>query len=119
MGMILFAISPFVVNLFNVEDIVKSYARKLLIVSAICMMFKTYTYTSIVGVLRSGGDTKAALCIDIFCVWVIGVPMAFLGSYFLGLPIYFTYAMVYSEEVVKCFISSYRVKQYVWAKSLV
>ena len=119
MGIILFVISPFVVNLFNVEQIVKVYAKKLLIIVSIGMIFKTYTYTSIVGVLRSGGDTKWALIIDVLSVWGIGVPMAFLGSYFLGLPIYVTYALVYSEEVFKYFLSSYRVKKNVWAKSLV
>lgn len=119
MGVILLNISPLIVNFFNVEEVVKSYARKLLIVVSIGMIFKTYNYTSIVGILRSGGDTKWALFIDFSSVWFVGVPMAFLGSYFLGLPIYFTYAMVYFEEFVKYFVSSYRVKKNVWAKSLV
>ncbi len=119
MSVILLILSPYIINVFNVKDLVKDYTSKLLMVVAIGMIFKTYNYTTIVGILRSGGDTKYTAILDFSSVWFIGIPMAFLGAYFLGLPIYVTYAMVYLEEIVKGFFSSARVRKYKWAKSLV
>ncbi|WP_250278578.1 MATE family efflux transporter [[Clostridium] colinum] len=119
MGLILLVLSPYIINIFNVKDLVKDYTHKLLIVVAVGMIFKTYNYTTIVGILRSGGDTTYTAILDFASVWFIGIPMAFLGAYILDLPIYITYAMVYSEEIVKGFFSSARVKKNKWAKSLV
>ena len=119
MSVILLILSPFIINLFNVKDLVKNYTHNLLLVVSLGMIFKTYNYTTIVGILRSGGDTMYTAILDFATVWLIAIPMAFLGAYFLNLPIYITYAMVYFEEVIKCFFSTKRVNQYRWAKSLV
>nr|WP_317356911.1 MATE family efflux transporter [uncultured Tyzzerella sp.] len=119
MGVILLILSPFIVDLFNVKDLVKDYTHKMLMIVAFGLIFKTYNYTTIVGILRSGGDTKYTAILDFASVWFIGIPMAFLGAYVLNLPIYVTYAMVYSEEIIKGFFSSARVRKNKWAKSLV
>ncbi len=119
MGVILIVLSPYIIDIFKVKDLVKDYTHKLLMIVAFGIVFKTYNYTTIVGILRSGGDTKYTAILDFSSVWFIGIPMAFLGAYFLDLPIYITYAMVYSEEIVKGFFSSARVKKNKWAKSLV
>ena len=119
MGIILVILSPYIINMFNVKDLVKEYTHKLLVIVAFGLIFKTYNYTTIVGILRSGGDTKYTAILDFASVWFIGIPMAFLGAYFLDLPIYITYAMVYSEEIIKGFFSSARVRKNKWAKSLV
>ncbi|WP_317367450.1 MATE family efflux transporter [uncultured Tyzzerella sp.] len=119
MGIILVILSPYIINMFNVKDLVKEYTHKLLMVVSFGLIFKTYNYTTIVGILRSGGDTKYTAILDFSSVWLIGIPMAFLGAYFLNLPIYITYAMVYLEEIIKGFLTSTRVKKYKWAKSLV
>ncbi|MDE6357684.1 MAG: MATE family efflux transporter, partial [Eubacteriales bacterium] len=119
MSLFLLIVSPYIVSVFKITDIVRDYAIKLLYVVAFGMIFKTFNYTTIVGVLRSGGDTKYTLLLDFLTVWLIGIPMAFLGSYFLNLPIYITYAMVYSEEIVKGFFSFFRVKKQKWVNTLV
>lgn len=119
MSILLLKISPAILKMFNVDEVVKDYATKLIYVVAFGMIFKTYNYTTIVGILRSGGDTKYTLFLDFASVWFIGIPMAFLGAYFLDLPIYITYALVYSEEIVKGFFTSRRVRSKKWANSLV
>lgn len=119
MGIGLIVSSPLIVSMFDVQQVVKDYARYILIVISVGMIFKTFNYTSIVGILRSGGDTKFCLFLDFSSVWFIGVPMAFLGSAFLHLPIYWTVALVFLEEIFKFFISGYRVLTNKWAKSVI
>ena len=68
-----------------------------LIVFSLFMPFKMFNYVNIVGVLRSGGDTKVCLFLDCSGVWLIGIPMAFIGGLVLKQPIYIVYAMVTLE----------------------
>lgn len=119
MGSILALASPFIVDIFKVGTQAKTYALYMLYVVSVCMVFKTFNYVTIVGILRNGGDTTFCLLLDTLTVWLIGVPMAFLGSKYLGLPIYITFAMVYLEEVVKVIISSIRVWKNKWANSVI
>lgn len=119
MGIMLALATPFIVNVFKVGDEAKLYANYMLYVVSAFMVFKTFNFVTIVGVLRNGGDTTFCLLLDTLTVWFIGVPMAFLGSKFLGLPIYITFAMVYLEEVVKMFISAVRVWKNKWANTVI
>ena len=82
------------------------------------MPFKMFNYVNIVGVLRSGGDTKVCLFLDCSGVWLIGIPMAFIGGLVLKQPIYIVYAMVTLEEVYKTILSYIRSRQKKWLKNL-
>ena len=119
LGAVLFIISPFVVNLFDIENEGKHYAEIMLWVVSVGMLFKTINYINIVGILRNGGDTIFCFICDTASVWFVGVPMAFLGAKYLGLPIYIVYAMVYSEEVFKTIVSQTRVIRKTWLKTVI
>jgi putative MATE family efflux protein len=119
MGLILALIAPLIVGLFRVDKLAKDYAYKMLLIVSVGVVIKTMSYISICGILRSGGDTKFCLVLESCSVWLIGLPMAFLGSAILHLPIYVTFAMVYIEEVVKTVIAFKRVSTKKWLRTLV
>ena len=71
-----------------------------------------FNHVNIVGYSRSGGDTKVRLFLDCAAsVWLIGIPMAFIGGLLLKQPIYIVYAMVTLEEVYKTILSYIRYRQ--------
>lgn len=76
-------------------------ALGILFVMSVVLAVKAGNMMMVVGVLRSGGDTRFALLADTGPMWTIGVPLALLGSFVLHLPIYWVVLMVMSEEVVK------------------
>lgn len=78
-----------------------------------------FNLINIVGVLRSGGDTKAALILDITGVWLVGIPMAFLGGIVFKLPIYYVYGMITFEELYKFIFGFRRYKKKKWVKNIV
>ncbi len=119
MGVVLFFSTDFILMFFDVSETVKEYAYCLFIVTAVGIVIKTYNYTTIIGILRSGGDTRFCLFIDTIGVWLIGIPLAFIGSKFLNLPIYVTVALVYTEEVMKLFTTTARVMKNKWAKTII
>ena len=118
-GIVLALFAPIIVSFFDIDTLGRQYALYMLYIVAIGIVFKNINYTNIVGILRSGGDTFAGLLLDMGSVWCVGVPMAFLGSMILGLPIYVTFTMVYLEEVFKMIFSEIRVLKYKWANTII
>lgn len=118
-SIILAILAPVIIKFFDIDEVGRRYALYMLYVVAAGIMVKNINYTNIIGILRSGGDTLAGLILDMGSVWLIGVPMAFLGSMVLGLPIYVTFAMVYVEEVVKMIFSQARVLKLKWANTII
>ena len=107
-----------IIGVYNITpEIAESVSRRI-IVFALFMPFKMFNYVMVVGILRSGGDTKMCLLLDCSGVWMIGVPMAFLGGLFFGFPIHIVYAMVMLEEVYKAVFGYWRYKQKKWLRNL-
>lgn len=119
MGVVCFLIKMPLIRLFSVSDSVALDISKCLIVFIIYLPFKMFNLVNIVGVLRSGGDTKAALLLDVTGVWMIGIPFAFLGGIYLGAPIYIVYAMVMFEEIYKFILGTRRYRQKKWLRNIV
>lgn len=119
MGIICILIRTPLIRLFSVPNNVASDITKCLTVFVCYLPFRTFNLVNIVGVLRSGGDTKASLLLDMTGVWCVGIPFAFLGGIVLGLPIYYVYAMITLEEVYKFILGFRRYKQKKWLKNIV
>lgn len=83
------------------------------------LFFKVFNLVNIVGILRSGGDTKAALFLDMTGVWLIGIPMAFLGGLVFKLPVAVVYALVFTEEIYKMILGFIRYRKKKWLKNIV
>jgi len=108
LGSILFVFAPVIVPLFGSLSIeVKDMVVMILRVYAVYAPMKFLNAIFIVGSLRSGGDTKFALFAEVFSLWGIGVPLAFILSYFTDLPLYMIILFVNFEEIGK-FVLCYR-----------
>jgi len=118
-GALLAASFPFVISLFNVPETVRFYAFRIILVMSAALVFKNLNFTAIVGILRSGGDTLFCFLLDMSSVWLIGVPMAFIGAAALGLPVYWVVAMVNAEELFKLTVVGRRVFKNKWANRLI
>ena len=118
-GIICFLSRDFVISLFVVSDEVAGYIRLCFLSFILYLPFKMFNAMNIVGVLRSGGDTKACLFLDTSGVWLIGIPMAFIGGLVFELPIYIVYAMVLSEELYKFIFGLKRYRKKVWLRNIV
>lgn len=119
MGIVCFLIKEPLINMFSVEPNIAYDISMCLIVFIIYTPFRMFNLVNIVGILRSGGDTKAALMLDVTSVWGVGIPMAFIGGMILKLPIYYVYAMVTFEEAYKFIFGMKRYRQKKWCRNLV
>ena len=107
-----------IIGLYNITPEVAHDVNLCILLFAAYMPFKMFNYINVVGVLRSGGDTKMCLFLDTSGVWFIGVPLAFLGALVWKLPIYTVYALVMLEEVYKAVLGYIRYRQKKWLRNL-
>lgn len=117
-GILVYFNSHFILSAYKVSPTVYNYAAKNLIVFSVFLWVKVFNFTSIVGILRSGGDTKFCLFIDTSGVWLIGVPLAFLGGLVWHLPVYWVYTLVFTEEIYKLMLGLPRILSKKWINNL-
>ncbi len=118
-GVILFLLAPVIVPLFgNLTDEVTHMVVLILRVYAIYAPIKFLNAIAIVGTLRSGGDTKFALFAEVLGLWGVGVPLAFILSYFTNLDLYVIIIFVNFEEIMKFIITNKRVTSGKWINNL-
>jgi len=117
-GAVIIAISLVVPGLYNISPVAQTYMHNILLVMGCCMWIRAMNMVVIVGVLRSGGDTRFGFFLDAGSVWVIGVPIALLGAFVLDLSIYWVYLMVMTEELVKMLVGLWRFRTRRWMHDL-
>ena len=100
---VLFVREP-VIGLYEISASAANSARTLMLIFSLTAWVRSINFILFVGALRAGGDTRFAMFMELFSIWVIGVPAALIGGFVLKLPVYGVYMMVFLEEVVKVFI---------------
>jgi len=109
----------FVASIFNFDQATIKNSIKTIIVSAIYMPIRGMNFLLIIGILRSGGDTKFCMITDLITIYLIGIPLAFISVYLFKLPVHIILSIVYFEEVVKTTILLYRYKSKKWLNVLI
>jgi putative MATE family efflux protein len=118
-GLIIFLLREPVVGLYEISPQAAENARTLMLIFAASVWLRSINFILFVGVLRAGGDTRFAMFMELFSIWVIGVPAALIGGFVLKLPVYGVYMMVFIEEIVKVFIITWRYRSRKWIHDLV
>jgi len=107
-----------VIGLYNITPDVAIYVNRALIIMALWLVVRSQNMILVVGMMRSGGDTRYSLFLDGVIIWILGVPMAVLGGFLLHLPVYWVYLMVMSEELTKCILGWRRYISRKWIHDL-
>lgn len=106
------------VSWFNIDPLLSSSCISSLRIKAVFLPLMSVNMMTIVGILRSGGDTKFAMFSELGGVYIIGVPLAFLSTAFLKLPVPYVYLLLVSEDVAKICLSIPRVISKKWANTI-
>ena len=92
--------------------------KGMLTALAICFVIKSFCFNLINGILRAGGDTKAAATIDVGCLWGIAVPLVFITGYLLKWNIVYVFPFTFVEEAVVLTLAFRRYRKGYWLKKL-
>ncbi len=85
---------------------------------ALSIMLRTINITLIIGVLRSGGDSKFCMNMDFVCQWMWAVPVTAMGAIVFELPFTTVLLLMTSEEIIKVLPAAWRVYSDKWVNNL-
>ena len=112
------AAPAWVYPLFKLSPGAASVASMMMTVMALSMPLKDFNTVNIVGVLRGGGDVKAATLIDISPLWGVAIPYAALCGLVLKTTVLWVYLAFPLEQAVKFFIGIHRLRSGRWVRDL-
>ena len=118
-GVLFFLLAPFIAMLFKITP--ETYRNVILVlrVMAVVLPLRFFGITQIIGVLRGGGDVMYAIITELVAVWLIGVPLSFVGAIYFKSSITIVYIFVCLEEVFKVVATYPRLRSGKWIKNLV
>ncbi|MDO5564267.1 MAG: MATE family efflux transporter [Eubacteriales bacterium] len=119
-GVFLFLMTPLVVSLYsNLGINVQNLIRNMLLITLIYVPFRSIDFLMICGIFRPGGDTTVSIFLDCGSMWLVGIPIAFLGVYVFKLNTILLFFMVNIECALKTIGSMIRFFQYKWIKNVI
>ena len=118
LGILLSIFSSLYVKIFFVPSDVKQNTIYILYAFSIVLFVKVSNMILGGGTLRSGGNTRIVMAIDIIGTWIVGIPLGFIAAFILNLPIYLVYFILSLEEVVRLVISLIVFKKRIWMKNI-
>ncbi len=118
MSMIMVVFAGVYLKFFNINDIdTYNNARNILYVFALKLFIRMFTYM-IFSTLKAGGDSKILNLYDSGFMYMIGLPLAFMGAYFGIKDIALLVLLVQIEQVIRLIFSLRRFNSHIWAKDL-
>ncbi|MCL1945871.1 MAG: MATE family efflux transporter [Chitinivibrionia bacterium] len=119
LGIILACGSGVMPKVYGLDGETLRVATLIILIYAVILPFRTFNLHTVNGILRSGGDTKFGLAMDIGGVWLIGLPMALFAKNVLGLPLTGVLMFALSEEIIKTIVGFWRVKSGKWINRVI
>ncbi len=116
-GLVLIAVHPLILMLYRVTPETLALAKALLILQAFQMCVKADSMALVVGIFRAGGDTMFACLLDTGTVWLVGVPLAFLGVW-LGVPLWAVALLVSCDDIAKVALGAVHLCREKWVKNV-
>lgn len=103
---------------YRVDNLVKELGKTLLIIFALYAPVKVENMILGGGIIRSGGNTRIVMIIDIIGTWCIGIPLCLIAAYVFHWGIVGVYTLLTTEEIFRLVVSLVIFKRRKWMISL-
>ncbi len=109
---------PVLTRLLDLSEEAKSNLIMMLCVLAVYILFQSVACVIVVGLLRAGGDTRFGLITDVGFLWLFSVPAGAIAAFALHAPLWVTYILLSSDEVLKAVPVFLRYRSGKWLKNV-
>jgi putative MATE family efflux protein len=117
-GLLILALRPFIISSMSISEQAGEYLGFMLFVMSYFALCQAYNTTMVVGVFRSGGDTKFGLFLDVSTMWGISILFGAIAAFFFHCDVAVVYVILMSDEVIKIPITTMRYKSMKWLKNV-
>lgn len=116
-GIILLAAPVARANLELTEQ-AKQYMNFMFFVMSYFTIAQSVNTTMVVGVFRSGGDTRFGLIMDVSTMWGCSILIGAVAAFVLHASVPVVYVILMSDELIKIPICVYRYRTYKWLNNV-
>lgn len=113
-GTVILAVSPLASAALTLSGTAKEYLRIMFFVMSYFVVGQAINTTLVVGVFRSGGDTRFGLILDMTTMWCCSILFGFLAAFVFKLSVPVVYVILMSDEIIKIPITYKRYRSYKW-----
>lgn len=99
---------------FHLSDTAGRIATMILTFVGATLALRAFNTVNIVGVLRGGGDVRAATLTDIIPMWCVSLPLSAVLALVFRLNIFWVYLGIEVEQLVKFIAGMRRLRSRVW-----
>lgn len=96
----------------------QTFLSFMMFIMAYFVIGQSINSTIVVGICRSGGDTRFGLFLDLFFMWGIALLGGFLSAFVFRWGVYVTYVILLSDEVIKVPVTLWRYKSRKWLRDV-
>ena len=111
-------LEPIVYPLFYLSPEASDIATMMSVVAFAILGVRSFNTTNVVGVLRGGGDVRAASAIDLAPMWLLSLPLAALAGLVFHWGILPVYLCISLDNVVKLFLGLWRLRSGKWIRDV-
>lgn len=117
-ALIILASTPLVTANLVLSAQAKYYLQIMFRVMAVYGIAQALNTTIIVGIFRSGGDTRVGLLMDVCSMWCGSIVMGLLAAFVFKAPVVVVYLFLMSDELIKVPFSLKRFRSYKWLNNV-
>ncbi|MGN0404337.1 MAG: MATE family efflux transporter [Bariatricus sp.] len=110
--------APAVSRFMTLSPEAKSYLMFMFFVMSYFALCQAINTTLVVGVFRSGGDTRFGLRLDVTTMWCCSILLGAIAAFIFKASVPVVYVLLMSDEVIKVPITVKRFLGYKWIKNV-
>ena len=109
---------PVVYPFFHLSEEAADIAAMMSVITFSFLSVRSFNTTNVVGVLRGGGDVRAASLIDLSSLWLVSVPLAALSGLVFQWGILAVCLCKDLDNIIKAFFGIQRLRSGVWIRDV-
>lgn len=117
-GLLILLISPFAVSFLSLSGIAKYYLKIMFLVMSYFVVAQSFNTTMVVGIFRSGGDTRFGLILDVCTMWGCSIFLGAMAAFVLKWSVPAVYVLLMSDELIKLPITAIRYRSFKWLRDV-
>lgn len=117
-GVLILLVSPIATTFLSLTGTAKYYLQMMFFVMSYFVIAQSFNTTMVVGVFRSGGDTRFGLILDVCTMWGCSIFLGAVAAFVLRWSVPAVYVLLMSDELLKIPITAIRYRSFKWLRDV-
>lgn len=117
-GILIAAVSPFVVGLYDFSPEAMQATMQMLHAMSLLMVFQAVQSVMSKGVLRGGGDTRFLMVADLIFMWGLNIPLGYMAGLHWGWTPFWVFICLKLDSICKTFLCLWRMVRCNWIRDV-